>query len=148
MLLIVEEGIRAGICHAFHRYAQANNKYIKDYDKNKDSSYLKCWDANNSYGWAMSQKLSVNDFKCVQDVFEFNEDFRKSYNDDCDEGYFLEDDVQYRKSLHNLHDDLTFLTERMKIEKVGKLLASLHNKAQYVIHIRNLKKSIKSMDYY
>ena len=105
MLLMVEEGISAGICHAFHRYAPANNKCIKDDDKNKDLSYLKCWDANNSYGWAMSQKLSVNDFKCVQDVFEFNEDFRKSYNDDCDEGYFLEDDVQYRKSLHNLHDD-------------------------------------------
>ena len=63
MLLMVEKGIRGGICHAIHQYAKANNKYMKDYDKNKESSYLKYWDVNNLYGWAMSQKLPVNEFE-------------------------------------------------------------------------------------
>ena len=63
ILLIVEKGIRGGICHAIHRYTKANNKYMKDYDKNKESSYLKYWDVNNLYGWEMSQKLPINKFE-------------------------------------------------------------------------------------
>ena len=63
MLLMVEKGIRGGICNAIHRHAKADNKYMKDYDKNKESSYLKYWDVSNSYGWAMSQKLPVNNFE-------------------------------------------------------------------------------------
>ena len=63
MVLMVEKGIRGGICHAIHRYTKANNKYIKNYDKNKDSSYLMYLDANNLYGWVMSQKLPVDGFK-------------------------------------------------------------------------------------
>ena len=57
MILLVEKGIRGGICHAIHRYAKANNKYMKDYDKNKESSYLKYCDVNNLYGWATPQQL-------------------------------------------------------------------------------------------
>ena len=75
MILLVEKGIRGGICHAIHRYAKANNKYMKDYNKNKESSYLKYWDVNNLYGWAMSQKLPVNKFKWIKDSSQFNEDF-------------------------------------------------------------------------
>ena len=63
MLLMVEEGIRGGICHSVHRHARANNKYMKNYDKNKESSYIQYLDANNLYGWATSQKLPVNGFK-------------------------------------------------------------------------------------
>ena len=63
MLLMVKKGIRGGICHAIHRYAEANNKYLKNYDKNKESSYIQYLDANNLYGWAMSQKLPVDGFK-------------------------------------------------------------------------------------
>ena len=63
MLLIVEKGIRGGICHAVHRNAKANNKYMKNYDKNKESSYIEYLDANNFYGWAMSRKLPVDGFK-------------------------------------------------------------------------------------
>ena len=59
MLLMVKKGIRGGICHAIHRYAEANNKYLKDYDKNKESSYVKYWDKNNLCGCAMSKKLPV-----------------------------------------------------------------------------------------
>ena len=63
MLLMVEKGIRGGICHAIHRYAKANNKYMKNYDKNKEPSYIQYLDASNSCGWAMSQKLPVDGFK-------------------------------------------------------------------------------------
>ena len=57
---MVQKEIRGGICHATHQYAKANNKYMKGYDKNKDSSCLKYWDVNNLYGWTMSQNLPVN----------------------------------------------------------------------------------------
>ena len=60
---MVEKGIRGGICHSFHRYAKANNKYVKYYDNKKEPSHLKYWDVNNLYGWKMSQKLPVNDYK-------------------------------------------------------------------------------------
>ena len=63
MLLIVEKGIRGGICHAIHRYTKANNKYMKNYDKKKESSYIQYLDENNLYGWAISQKLPVDGFK-------------------------------------------------------------------------------------
>ena len=66
MLLMVEEGIRDGICQAIHKYAKANNKYMKNYVKRIISSYLMYLDANNLYGWAMSQKLSVNGFKWIK----------------------------------------------------------------------------------
>ena len=63
MLLMIEKGIRGGICHTIHRYANANDKYMIYYDENKEISYILYLDANNLYGWAMSQKLPVNGFK-------------------------------------------------------------------------------------
>ena len=63
MLFIVEKRNRDGICHAIHRYAKANNKYMKNSNKDIDSSYLTYLDANNLYERRMCQKLSVNDFK-------------------------------------------------------------------------------------
>ena len=63
MLLMVEEGIRGGICHSIQRYMRANNKYMKNYDKNEESLYIQYLDANNLYGWAMCPKLPVNSFK-------------------------------------------------------------------------------------
>ena len=142
MLLMVEKGIRGGICHGIHQCAKANNKYMKDYDTNKESSYLKYWDVNNLYGWPMSQKLPVNKFEWVEDTSQFNEDFIKNYNEESDEGYFLEVDVQYPENLHEFHNDLPFLPERMKLGKIGKLVTNLYDKNGYVIHIRNLKQAI------
>ena len=75
MLLMVKKEIRRGICHTIHRYAKANNNYMKDYDKNKESSYLKYWDVNSLYDWPMSQKLPVNKFEWIEDTSQFNEDF-------------------------------------------------------------------------
>ena len=69
MLLMIQKGIRGGICHAIHRYEKASNKYMKDYDKNKESSCVKYWGANNLCGWAMLQKLPVNTFEWIKDTF-------------------------------------------------------------------------------
>ena len=139
---MVEKGIRGGICHSIYRYAKANNRYMKDYDKNKELSYVQYWNINNLYGWAMSQKLPVNNFEWIKDTSQFNEDFIKNYNEESDEGYFFEVDVQYLEKLRELHNDLPFLPERMKIEKVEKLVANLHDKTEYVIHMKNLKQAL------
>ena len=74
---MVEKGIRGGICHAIHRYAKANKKYMKDYNKSKESSYLKYWVVNNLSDCAMSQKLPVNNFETIKNTPQFNEDFIK-----------------------------------------------------------------------
>ena len=68
LLLMVEKGINGGICHAIHRYPDTNNKCMRNYNKNKESSYLMYLDASNLYGWAMSQKLLVGCFKWKKDV--------------------------------------------------------------------------------
>ena len=75
---MVEKGIRGGICHAIHRYAKANNYYMKNYDKNKESLYIQYLDANNLYRWAISQKLPVDGFKWKKNMLKFNEDFTKT----------------------------------------------------------------------
>ena len=134
MLLMVEEGIRGGICHSIHRYAKTNNKYMKNYNKNIDSSYIQYLDANNLYGWAMSQKLPVNNFKWVEDISKINEDFIKNYYENSKKGYILEVDFKYPKKLHDLHIDLPFLPKRIKIDKYKKLVCDLDN----------IKTSIKS----
>ena len=72
MLLMVENGIRGGICQATHRYAKANNKYIDNYDNNIEPSYLVLLDANSLYGWAMSQKFPVSGFKWLEKLSKFN----------------------------------------------------------------------------
>ena len=85
--------------HSIYRYAKANNKYMKEFDKNKESSYLQYWDANNLYGWAMSQKPPVNNFEWIKDTSQFNEDFIKNYNEESDQRYFFEFDAQYPEKL-------------------------------------------------
>ena len=84
---------------------------MKDYDENKKLSYLKYWDVNNLYSWAMLQKLPLNNFEWIEDTSQFNEDFIKSYNEENDEGYFLEVDVKYPEKLREIHNDLSFLLE-------------------------------------
>ena len=110
MLLMVEEGIRGGICHSIHRYSKANNKHMKNYNNNEESSYIQYLDANNLYGWAMSKKLPVNGFKWL-DNDKINEKFIKNYNENDRKGYILKVDVKYPKKLHDLHSDLPFLPE-------------------------------------
>ena len=134
MLLMVEEGIRGGICHSIHQYAKANNKYMKNYNHNEESSLDYTLDANNLYGWAMSKKLPVNGFKWL-DSDEINEEFIKNYNENDNKAYILEVGLKYPRRLHELHSDLPFLSERMKIDKCNKLVCNLSNKKKYVTYI-------------
>ena len=118
MLLMIEKGIRGGICQSIHSYAKANNKYMKNYNKDI-SSYLLYVDANNLHGWAMSQKLSVNGFNWVKNLSEcnsiqFNESFIRNCDENSDIGYFLKVDVDYLEKLFNFPKDLPFLPERKK----------------------------------
>ena len=96
-------------------------------------------DASNLYGWAMSRKLLVNGFEWVEELSQFNEDFTTNYDENSNEEYFLEVDVKYPKKLFNLHSDLPFLPEKKKIKKCNKLVCNIHNKENYVVHIRALK---------
>ena len=123
-----------------HRKAKANNKYMKNYDKNEESSYIQYLDANNLYGWAMSQKLPVNGFKWVNN--EINEELIKNYDENSDKGYIIEVDVKCPRKLHDLHSDLPFLPKRMKIDKCKKLVCNLRNKKKYVVHIKSLKQAL------
>ena len=150
MLLMVEKGIRGGICHSIHRYAKANNKYMQNYNNNEESSYTQYLNANNRYGSTMSKKLPVNGFKwfdtsetsafaCSNKIYE---DFIKNYNENNDKGYILEVDVKYPKRLHELHSDSPFLSERMEVNKCKKLVCNLFNKKKYVVHINTLKQAL------
>ena len=142
MLLMVEKCIRGGIRRSIYRCTKANNKYVKDYEKSKESWCLQYWDVNNLYGWARSQKLPVNNFEWIKDTSQVNQDFIKNYNEESDEGYFCEVDVQYLEKLQELHNCLPFLPARMKIQKVENPVANLHDKTEFVIHIRNLKQTL------
>ena len=88
---------------------------MEDYDKNKESSYFNYWDINMLYGLKMLQKLPVGSFKWVKYTSQFNKDFIENYNEDSDEGYFLEVDVEISEQLLDFQNDLCFLTKRRNI---------------------------------
>ena len=101
---------------------------MKEHDKNIESSYLQYWDVSNLCGWEILQKLSVNNFDRIKDTN--NENFIKVYNEESDEGWstwMVKVNGQHIRKLHELHNDLLFLSKRMKIEKVEKIAANLHS---------------------
>ena len=115
MLLMFEHGIRGGITQAVRKYAAANNPYMGDkFDPNKDTTYLQYLDPNNLYGWAMSQPLPAGGFGWV----DVNPNEISEVATRTDKGYILEVDVSYPKELHNSHNDLPFMCERMEINGV------------------------------
>ena len=135
MLLMVEKCIRGGICHVMDGHEKANNKYMKNYNKDEEESFLEYLDVNNLYGWAISQKLPVDGFKWKKHMLKFNEEFIKNYDEENHKGYILEVDAEYPKhfQLGNIaHYDLPFLLEKIKINKIEKL----------VVHIRSLKQAL------
>ena len=101
---------------------------MKDYNEDEEESFLEYLDANNLYGWAISEPLPVDDFDRVKDLSKIDEDFIKIYDKYSDKGYILEVDIKYPKNLHDLHSDLPFLPERMKIDKCNRLVCNLYDK--------------------
>ena len=140
MLLMFERGIRGGVTQAVRKYASANNKYMGDkFNPNDDTTYLQYLDANNLYGWAMSQPLPTGGFKWV----DVNPNAISELATRTDKGYVLEVNVSYPKELHNSHNDLPFMCERMEINGVEKLVPNLRDKKNYVIHIQALNQALQ-----
>ena len=137
MLLMVKKGTREGICHSIYWYTKANNKYLKGYDKNKELSYIQ--KVSNLYGWTMLQKLPVKHFPSIKVTSQFNEDFIKIYIEERNKEYFLEVAVQFLEKLHQLQNEFPFLPERIKIKKVDKFVANLHDKTEYAMHMMDSK---------
>ena len=140
MLLMFERGIRDGITQADHRYASTNNKYLGDkFDPKSESSYLQYLDANNLFGWAMSQPLPTGRFKWV----DVNPNEISELAVRNDKGYKLEVDVSYPKELHNPHNDFPFMCERMEINGVENLVPNLRDKNNFVIHSKALDQDLQ-----
>ena len=140
MLLMFERGIRGGITQSIKRWAKANNPYMgSEFDPNKKTNYLQYLDANNLYGWAVSQPLPTGGF-CWVDI---KPDKISKLAKCKSKRYLLEVDIRYPKELHNSHNDLPFMCERMKINGVEKLIPNLYDKKRYVIHIRALEQALK-----
>ena len=142
MLLMFEKGIRGGITQAVKRYAKASNKYMNDlYNPDEVSIFLQYVDINNEYGWSMISNLPAHGFK-----WKNGEDFTTEKIDELvkekKRGYILEVDVEYPKELHENHNELPFLTERMRIGRVEKLVPSLKDKKAYVVHNKALDQAL------
>lgn len=143
-VLFIERGIRGGLSQCSKRRATANNKYMPNYDPNKETNYLMYFDVNNQYGWAMCQYLPYGGFKWVEadrlTTFNVNE-----VPDDSDIGYILEVDVEVPENLHDYFSDLPPCPEHKcpPGSKNTKLMATLYDKERYVIHYRNLKQVIE-----
>ena len=144
MLLMIEKGIRGGISIISNRYGKANNKYMKDFNKSELSKYLMYVDANNLYGWAMSQKLPVHSFKWMS-----NKEIENIFNNQIVQVWertpcILEVDLIYPEELHDLHNDYPLCPERVECDKgVKKLVPNLRNKNNYVVHYKTLMQCLR-----
>ena len=155
MYQFVEKGMRGGVSYIANRFGEANNKYMKDFDENAPEKHIMYLDANNLYGWAMSQYLPTGGFKWYNEEFLLLDD----YTDDSDKGLILEVDLEYPDELHDLHNDYPLAPEKVKVERdmlstyckgiankfnmssglVHKLIPTLGGKEKYVLHHRNLQ---------
>ena len=158
MYQFIEKGMRGGISYIANRYSKANNKYMSDFDENEPSKYIMYLDANNLYGWAMSQYLPTGKFKWLTQK-QIDETNLAKFNENSDKGLILEVDLEYPKELHELHNDYPLAPEKVKVSKdmlsdyckkiadkynistclVYKLIPNLNNKEKYVLHYRNLQ---------
>ena len=129
-----ENGIRGGICNVVQKDAKANNKYMKNCEKNVESSFLAYLDANNLYGVPMCEKLPVGEFASVN-TEDYTEDIIKKYDENDDYRAVFIVDVDYPKYL-------PFLPERKKNNNVEKLICTLENKRNYIVHIVALKEAL------
>ena len=158
MYLFIEKGLRGGISYIANRRGKANNKYMKKYNKNKPSKYIMYLDANNLYGWAMSQNLPIGRFRWFSQE-EIDKIDLDVYKNDGKKGLILEVDLDYPNKLHNLHNDYPLAPEKVEVTKemqspysqnvatkfgistglVHKLIPTLTKKEKYVLHYRNLQ---------
>ena len=158
MFQFIEKGMRGGISYIANRYGKANNKYMREYDENVPSKYIMYLDANNLYGWAMSQYLPTGGFKWLTEK-QINKINLAQYNEDSNKGLILEVDLEYPKKLHDLHNDYPLGPEKVKVTDdmlsgyckniqkkfnistglVHKLIPTLCDKEKYVLHYRNLQ---------
>ena len=158
MFQFVEKALRGGVSYISHRYSKANNKYMSKYDENMPSKYIMYLDANNLYGWAMSQYLPTGNFRWMTEkqISKLNV---ARYNENSEKGLILEVDLEYPKELHDLHNDYPLAPEKVCVKKnmlsdyckkiaikynistglVHKLIPTLSNKEKYVLHYRNLQ---------
>ena len=160
MLLMFERGIRGGVTQSVHKWANANNPYMGcEYDPLRPTNYLQYLDANNLYGWVMSQPLPTGEFKWV-DIKNLKggaQELKKTIdmmvrNSNRGYGYVLEVDVKYPRELHDHHNDLPFMCEKIRVKGpagagaaphgVEELVPNLHDKKKYVIHVKALKQAL------
>ena len=158
MYQFIEKGLTGGISYIANRYGKANNKYMKEHDKKVPSKYIMYLDANNLYGWAMSQYLPTGGFRWMTEKQIDKIDLTK-YKEDSNKGLILEVDLEYPKELHNSHNDYPLGPEKVKVTEdmlsdyckmiaskynistglVHKLIPTLSDKEKYVLHYRNLQ---------
>ncbi|CAH3154498.1 unnamed protein product, partial [Porites evermanni] len=148
MLMMIERGIRGGITHISKRYAEANNKYMENYNPEKKSSFIQYLDANNLYGWAMSQNLPTHGFKMMNNitkekVMEILEKTNDSMANTGKKGYIFEVDLEYPPDLWDLHNDYPLAPELMKVNGVEKLICHFKPRKNYVIHYRALRQCLE-----
>ena len=158
MFQFIEKGMRGGISYIANRYGKGNNKYMISYDKTKPSKYIMYLDANNLYGWAMSQYLPTGGFRWMTEK-QINKINLATYKEDSKKELILEVDLEYPRELHDLHNDYPLGPEKVKVTEnmlsnyckkikekydisigqVHKLIPTLNNKEKYVLHYRNLQ---------
>ena len=148
MLMMFEQGIRGGITHISKRYAEANNKYMKDDNPDKESTFIQYLDANNLYGWAMSQQLPTHGFKWMKDiteekVIEILEKANHSMFNKGKKGYIFEVDLEYPPHLWVTHNDYPLAPEKIIVNGVEKLISHFKPRKNYVVHCRTLRQCLE-----
>ena len=148
MLMMFEQGIRGGITHISKRYAEANNKYMKNYNPEKESTFIQYLDANNLYGWAMSQHLPTHGFKWMKNLtmeklYEILDKGNHSMANSYKKGYIFEVDLEYPQHLWKTHNDYPLAPEKMIVNGVEKLICHFKPRKNYVVHYRTLRQCLE-----
>ena len=158
MFQFIEKGMCGGVSYIANRYGKANNKHMKKYDEKAPSKYILYLDCNNLYGASMSEPFPTGNFKWMSEREISKIDLGK-YKADGKKGLILEVDLEYPQELHDLHNDYPLAPEKVKVSKnmlsgyckkiaekynisiglVSKLIPTLRDKKEYVLHYRNLQ---------